>query len=280
MKENKTLSYILFGLPLLVAAYFGYKAIKKAQEGKDKKDETDDTKTDTKTEPKTESGGGTSGGGTSSVSDALPFKRGKTSSHNIEIQTKLQKLGFFPAKTAFSKNFGSATEKAVLDFQEKNKGTLGKPDGVVGKNTWKLLFDGNEFPKTDGVVAATKPDPIATAVVTPKMSNEAQNRLNSFTKIFKGHLRVNDEIKNKAEWNDIVTNKVLVKKITITSPRGGLAFYKKNGDQVYLGQDKTLVLTESPFLAQYMKDYYYAVIKDNNNDTYIFDTTQIDIKFD
>jgi len=178
MKQNKTLTYILFGVPLLVAAYFGYKAIKKAQEAK-LGESTDDTKTEPKTESDgtTSGGGSTSGGGTPSSSDVLPFKKGKTSAYNVFIQTK---LGVSPTSTSF----GNKTDAAVKAFQIKNKLTV---DGIVGSKTWKALF-GVDFPSTE-ISAAITPVTNELGVGEVLPSNQNAIRINTANQALKGAIK-------------------------------------------------------------------------------------------
>ena len=72
--------------------------------------------------------------------DELPIlRKGSKGQYVTLLQTKLIQLGFSLPKFGADGDFGSETEKAVLDFQEANGLD---PDGVVGPNTWEALNRG------------------------------------------------------------------------------------------------------------------------------------------
>jgi peptidoglycan hydrolase-like protein with peptidoglycan-binding domain len=76
-------------------------------------------------------------------SDDYPFlnqalyKVGMESDDIVFIQKALDELGFF-SNSEYTKYFGYKTEKAVRDFQVANGMS---PDGVIGRDTIKILYD-------------------------------------------------------------------------------------------------------------------------------------------
>ncbi len=70
--------------------------------------------------------------------DAAAYKRGSSGSAVTQIQQKLSNWGYYSG--SIDGIFGSRTEKAVRDFQQKNGLTV---DGIVGDATLKALGLGN-----------------------------------------------------------------------------------------------------------------------------------------
>lgn len=69
--------------------------------------------------------------------DNLPtLRKGNTGEYVTLLQTKLMQKGYDLGKYGIDGDFGSATLKAVKQFQADNGLTV---DGVVGKNTWAAL---------------------------------------------------------------------------------------------------------------------------------------------
>ena len=69
--------------------------------------------------------------------DNLPtLRKGNTGEYVTLLQTKLMQKGYDLGKYGIDGDFGSATLKAVKQFQADNGLTA---DGVVGKNTWAAL---------------------------------------------------------------------------------------------------------------------------------------------
>jgi peptidoglycan hydrolase-like protein with peptidoglycan-binding domain len=131
MAKNKALPYIIFGVPLLIAGYFIYKAVRKPSVKADKK--TEDKKTPPKETPKP-------------VAVGFPLKKGVVSDYNVTIQ---KFLNITPTST----NFGDKTFAAVKDYQKLKGLTV---DGVVGKNTWKSMFNA-DFPSVGAWKEPAKP---------------------------------------------------------------------------------------------------------------------------
>jgi murein L,D-transpeptidase YcbB/YkuD len=135
MKKNKFLPYLLFGVPLLVGAYFVIKSLK-AKKSESVDDTTPETPKDTK-----ENTNNTTTTTTWVSNDKLPFKKGMKSNYINYIQAKLQ--------IVTDSKFGNETLNAVKLFQKKNGLTTnGVADGIVGAKTWKALF-GVDFPSTN-----------------------------------------------------------------------------------------------------------------------------------
>ena len=89
-------------------------------------------------------------------SDDSSLKRGSKGDKVKELQTKLNKVGY---NLTVDGSFGSATEKAVKEFQKKYGLTV---DGIVGPNTTKKL---------DEVIASSK----AVATATLKKGSSGEN---------------------------------------------------------------------------------------------------------
>ena len=69
--------------------------------------------------------------------DSRPvLKRGSKGEYVTLLQTKLQQKGYDLGNYGIDGDFGSATEKAVRQFQEDHDLTV---DGIVGASTWKAL---------------------------------------------------------------------------------------------------------------------------------------------
>lgn len=139
MKNKKILLYVIFGVPVLVALFFVYKAIKNRKKGGES-DSIDTPEINTTPAPT---------GTTWTQKDTLPFKKGNTSSYIGTIQ---RGLGI-----SDDNKFGSQTQTKVIAFQ-KSKGL--KADGIVGSITWKALF-GTDFPSAgSGKPLVYEPTPI------------------------------------------------------------------------------------------------------------------------
>jgi hypothetical protein len=107
--KNKYLPYVIFGVPIAIALYFVYKAVKKPSEKKEKAEavvEEDNT-------PKP-----TSSPKSSSNSDDFPLKKGSKGAKVKELQNALLSAGQTVVGTADG-DFGKNTETAV-------KNVLGK----------------------------------------------------------------------------------------------------------------------------------------------------------
>ncbi len=65
----------------------------------------------------------------------LVFAHGSMGRGTEEIQTALNILGY---ELNIDSRFGPLTEVAVIEFQKAHRL---EADGVVGKDTWKVLFD-------------------------------------------------------------------------------------------------------------------------------------------
>lgn len=65
---------------------------------------------------------------------SICVRKGDNNDNVKKLQELLIKKGY---KISSDGKFGEETEKAVLDFQEKNKLTV---DGIAGKDTWKVLI--------------------------------------------------------------------------------------------------------------------------------------------
>jgi len=128
MAKNKALPYIIFGVPLLIAGYFIYKAVRKPSVKEDKK--TPPKETPPKETPKP-------------VAAVFPLKKGMVSDYNVTIQ-KFLKVS--PTSTTF----GDKTFAAVKEYQKLKGLTV---DGIVGKNTWKSMFNA-DFPSTGALKEA------------------------------------------------------------------------------------------------------------------------------
>lgn len=129
MDKNKVIKYVVIGTPLLIGVYLIYKYLSKPK-GEVEPTPTPTTDKDTTTTIST----------TYTQKNNLPFKKGDKGGYVIAIQ---RILGI----TQDGK-FGSETDSSVRKYQKK----LGlKVDGIVGKDTWRSLFNAdfpNEKPYT------------------------------------------------------------------------------------------------------------------------------------
>ncbi|NLT35013.1 MAG: hypothetical protein GXX83_03845 [Gaiellales bacterium] len=67
-----------------------------------------------------------------------PVRRGNRGSEVLDIQTRLQALGYRPGQEGIDGVFGPQTERAVRAFQQQR---LILVDGIVGENTWMELVE-------------------------------------------------------------------------------------------------------------------------------------------
>ena len=131
MKKNKYLTYVLFGVPLLIGTYFVIKSMKKkptdeTMPEEEKKNPVKDVVNIVKDIVTTYT-----------PTTTLPLKKGMSSGYVRAVQRVL-------GLTQDAK-FGSKTESAVKSFQKKNNLTA---DGIVGAKTWRALFFA-DFPNED-----------------------------------------------------------------------------------------------------------------------------------
>lgn len=71
------------------------------------------------------------------MTDLELYKYGNKGPAILDIQVKLQSLGYLQANGQLDGNFGNVTKKALIAFQKDNKLA---PDGIVGKQTWDKLL--------------------------------------------------------------------------------------------------------------------------------------------
>jgi peptidoglycan hydrolase-like protein with peptidoglycan-binding domain len=136
--KNKFLPYVIFGVPILIGGFFLFKYLKSKKEEKVEsgiEPETPKDKTITTTP---------TGGSTFTQQDKLPLKKGSSGDFVKAIQRAL--------KITADGKFGNQTEMAVRNYQKTKNLQV---DGIVGKNTWKSLFNA-DFPST-GVNAPVNP---------------------------------------------------------------------------------------------------------------------------
>lgn len=72
------------------------------------------------------------------------YRRGSNGPEVKKIQARLGELGLYSGDV--DGIFGGGTESAVKSFQQKNGLEV---DGIVGGNTWKKLFDGEDLQEPD-----------------------------------------------------------------------------------------------------------------------------------
>src|SRR5574337_1242615 len=68
------------------------------------------------------------------------YRRGSTGAEVKTIQVRLAELGLYVGDV--DGVFGGGTESAVKNFQQKNGLDV---DGIVGEDTWKKLFAGEDL---------------------------------------------------------------------------------------------------------------------------------------
>lgn len=105
MKNNKYLPYVIFGVPIAIALYFVYKAVKKPTDKKKKEEikvaEENNTSSTTTTTSSTKK------------SDDFPLKKGSYGAKVIELQNALIKAGQNLGKSGADGDFGNATQTAL-----------------------------------------------------------------------------------------------------------------------------------------------------------------------
>lgn len=84
----------------------------------------------------------------------LPLKKGSYGPDVVELQNRLNKLGYSLSKDG---QFGNSTEKAVLDFQRKNSLV---DDGIVGQQTWNTLVSKTDSANTGDIIVPESGSPI------------------------------------------------------------------------------------------------------------------------
>lgn len=149
--KNKILPYIIFGIPVLLGGFFLIKYLRS------KKEEKEEVGVEPET-PKSTTTTTTTGGSTFTQQDKLPLKKGSSGVYVKAIQRAL--------KITADGKFGNQTETAVRNYQKTKNLQV---DGIVGKNTWKSLFNA-EFPNQ---FSASKDNFIRTGsgiTVVPKLN--------------------------------------------------------------------------------------------------------------
>ena len=122
------------------------------------------------------SGSGSGGSGDSSTGDDSVLKKGSSGDAVTKLQKRLKELGYFDGTP--DGDFGSKTETAVKDFQNKAGLTA---DGVAGQATQKKIY-ASDAPKagntsTGGTGGTTEPSATLKLGATGNAVTKLQNRL-------------------------------------------------------------------------------------------------------
>lgn len=129
---------------------------------------------------------------------AVKSPEGKKKSVGI-IQFKLKELGydlgtFGPFGDGIDEDYGNKTVQAVKDFQEANGLTGDQADGIVGKNTWKILNSKN----AKGPSAATASSPASPSVSAQGALPANVASLTDYRTIFRLYTKFKNQLTKRA----------------------------------------------------------------------------------
>jgi hypothetical protein len=107
----------------------------------------------------------------------------------ISFQSRLDALGYDLGEYGVDGDYGPATLGAVRDFQEANGLTGDQADGIVGKNTWKILNSKNAKGPGKGSAKAVKS---STGIKHPSVSSAVSD--SRWDDLFNSYVRAKNNV--------------------------------------------------------------------------------------